>query len=104
MMTEIGHLTAAVIPEPAEMIEAAIGVVSALRRGPEQHVPIKFGRRIAVRRLANARHDVAEEITLDADNFADGVVAQKVFGLVIMFGGTLLRADLDDAFVLRCDL
>src|SRR2546423_2746813 len=104
VMTEVGHLAAAVIPEPTEMINTAIRIVRASGRGSEEHIPIEFGRRVAVGRIADAGHDVAKEIALHADDIADGAVAEKIFGLMIMRGGTLLGADLDDAFVMRGDL
>src|SRR5688572_29216466 len=95
-MAEIRHLAAAVIPEPAEMIKRAIRIIRAFRRRPEHHIPIEFGRRIAVGRVADARIDVAKEIALHADDLADPAIAEKILGLVIMRSRPLLRADLYD--------
>src|SRR5204862_1876381 len=59
VMSQVGHLTAGIIPEPTKMINASLGIVLPPRSRSEEHVPIEFGWRIAVRRRAEAGEDVA---------------------------------------------
>ena len=59
MLAEIGHLTAGRVPEPAEMIDAAIRVVWPLGGRAEPHIPVEFRRRIAICGRPEAGHDVA---------------------------------------------
>jgi Carboxypeptidase regulatory-like domain/Oxidoreductase family, C-terminal alpha/beta domain len=50
MRAEVGHLTAGIVPEPAEVVERAVRRIRFLGRWPEPHVVIQYGRR---RNLAN---------------------------------------------------
>src|SRR6266478_3082578 len=52
VLTQVRHLPARIVPEPAEVIEAAVRVVWPLRSRAEEHVPIELRRRWAVSRAA----------------------------------------------------
>src|SRR5262249_4538062 len=57
---EISHLTARVIPKPAEMIKSAHFVVWTIRRGSKPHVVVEIDWRGAIRRRSESGHHVAE--------------------------------------------
>src|ERR1035438_3864798 len=56
---EIGHLSARVIPEPAEMVQAAVRLIRPLGRRPEPHIVVEISRRVLHLRLAESRIDIA---------------------------------------------
>src|SRR5439155_709959 len=68
---EVGHLSAGVVPEPAEMIKRAILVIAAQRRGTEPQAVIHAGRRLGIAWRAKAWHDVAEKTHAHAVDLAD---------------------------------
>src|SRR5688572_3639578 len=99
MRAEIGHLPAGVIPEPAEMVERAVWVVSPPRRRAEPHFVIQIGRRILIRRIAKARRDVAEKVALHGNELPQPSAANELARPLIMRAGALLRSHLHDGFV-----
>ena len=94
VLAEVGHLSAGGVPEPAEMIDAAIGVVRPLRRRAEPQVPVEFGWRGPVGRIAEPGAQVAAEDDLDARDLADLPGADRLAGALGVFAGPRLRADL----------
>ncbi len=99
MLAEVGHLAAGVVPEPAEVVDGAVGVVGAEWGGAEPEVVVEIGGRGGVGGRAEAGEDVAEVVHLDGDELAEGFLLEEFFGFLEMRAGTLLGADLDDAFV-----
>src|SRR5439155_11502978 len=76
----------------------------AFGRRAEEHVPVEIGRRWTVCRLAEARQDVAIGLHPHRDDFANVAILDQLFRASVMWAGALLRADLDDALVLFCDV
>ena len=99
MLTQVGHLPAGIVPEPAEMVDRAVQVVRPLRRRTEPHVVIQLGRRRSVGRIAETRRDVPKVARLDRYQFPNPAGANQLAGPLIMGPGTLLRADLDHSLV-----
>src|SRR5438105_13775467 len=64
MGPEIGHLSAGIIPKPAEMIERAVRIVGPLGSRAKPQIIIQIRWRSAVRGIAKARCDVAEKVAL----------------------------------------
>src|ERR1043166_7444737 len=104
MRSEIGHLAPGVVPEPAEVVEAAIRIVGALRRGTEPQIVVEIGWRRLVRRLAKARTDIAEEVALHRDQSSGPAVPDQFPGLLIVRAGPLLRPPLHAPPVTARDL
>ena len=75
-------------------------IVGAVRRGAVEHFPVEIGRRIAVRRAAEAGHEVAEVVRLDRDDLSELAVADELPGTFEVGPGAVLGADLDNALVL----
>ena len=96
---EVGHLAAGVIPEPAEMVDAALRVVRPRGRRAEPHVVVEIARRGGVGGRAEARHDVAVGGRADAHDLADVAGLQQLARVLVVQAGALLRAHLHDAVV-----
>src|ERR1039458_5826923 len=72
MDAHVGYLAAAVVEEPAELIEAAVAVIWHLRRGAHPGFPIKARRRRTVGRFA----DALGPLVLDMEGAHAGDLAQ----------------------------
>ena len=99
MLAQVGHLPAGVIPEPAEMVDGAVGIIGALGRGTEPEVVVEFARRRGIWRIPETWEDVAKELDLDGDELADLTAANEFARAGVVGGRALLGADLDDAVV-----
>ena len=94
VLAQVGHLPARVIPEPAEVIDGAIRIVGPLRCRTQPQVVVQVRRRIAVRRIAEARRHVPKVAHLDRDQSSDSPAANQFARPLIMRTGPLLCADL----------
>src|SRR5215510_458617 len=102
MGKQIGGLPARIVPEPSEVVYAAILVEGRVLRRAEPHLPILFREVFCSDRLGESRSDVAETGAADVANLADVAVANQLDALFVLLARTLLRAALHDPFVVLC--
>ena len=100
VLAQIRHLPAGVVPEPAEVIQTAIGVIRPLGGRAEEHVPVEIGGRGTVSRPSESRHDVAIRLHSHGDDFADVAVLNQLAGSAVVRPGPLLRAHLHHPLLL----
>ena len=78
---------------------ARFGLYRSLRGRSQPHVPVEIGRRIAVGRPSEARHDVAKRTHAHRDDLAEFPFRDQFPRPLIVRPGALLRSDLHDALV-----
>src|SRR4051794_12651356 len=94
MRRQVGHLPARVIPEPAEMIDAAFRIIRTRWRGSQPHLIVHLARRITIRTRSEAGHDVTKRTRSRAVNLADVSRPQQIASLLIVQPASLLRTAL----------
>src|SRR5579883_2865979 len=92
--TEVSHLPAGGVPEPAEVVQPAKRVVLAGRCRSEPHLPVEVGGWWGVRRIAEAREDVPHRHHPYRRDGAYVPTADKITCLFVVRPGALLRTDL----------
>src|SRR5713226_6327493 len=101
MHAPVGKRSSGIVPEGAKAADAAVAVVGVVRGGSKPEVPVQPRRRIAVWRIAHAfRPAIAMNPRLGQRDLADFSAPDQLDGLLKMFAGPLLSADLHDAVVL----
>src|ERR1017187_8440896 len=96
---QIRHLSARVIPEPAEMVQAAMRLERLLRRRTLPHIVVEIGGRVLHLRLAESRIDVAVGRHPDGMHFAERSAVDHLLGFADALAMAPLRAHHDDAVV-----
>src|ERR1700680_3262041 len=101
MSAPVCHLPARIIPEPAEIINAAKCIEGYLLRRSQPHVPIEPGgnTRGHLRGFETGKY-VALHAGMNTMNFADAAVLNELHRLRVVSSGTLLAARLNNAVVL----
>src|SRR5260221_10406514 len=99
MLAKIGHLSAGIIPEPAEVINPAVGVVRPHRRRPEHHVPVETRWRGLIRGIAEPGHRISKVIALDGNDLSQLSLLDELAGTGELRAGPVLGPDLDHALV-----
>src|ERR1051326_9315270 len=98
MLAQVGHLSTGVVPEPAEMINATIGVVRPVGGGSEHHLPIQACGWVLVGWVAKSGHGVAEKTALHRNDLADFALPPQLTGVGKLRAGAVLRAARNETF------
>ena len=97
----IGQLAAGIIPEPAEMVEAAVRLIGPLGRRSQPQVVIEIGRRVRDGGLPPARIVVAGSASYpDHLEFAQHAAVDNLLGHLVARVMVPLRPHHHDALVL----
>src|SRR5262249_32515152 len=99
MLAKISHLAARIIPEPAEMINASVGIITVPGSGSEHHIPVEVLRRLLVRWIAKPRHCIPEEVALNRNHLAQFTFTNEFPGASELRTRTILRTHLHDALI-----
>lgn len=95
---KVGHLSAGVVPEEAEVVVDPFGVVRALGSGPEPKVIVELGGSGRIGNRRSGKIDIGNS-HFDGGNFAQGPATSQGAGDVEVFARALLAACLDDPLV-----
>ncbi len=91
---EVRGLSSRVVPEPAKVIETAVGVVGDEGRRPQPHVPVPRGQPLGGDRLPEAGRDVPGGRDADVAQLADAPVAEELDAPPVLLARPLLGAHL----------